>query len=261
MEFFLELVGLLKILGLLFGLPIILGLILWRLRKKDVIKEFLQPNSANASGETLSISIADAIERLQKNSRPQGQEIGIILLCGLYLVASVVWNDHSQLAAQGGALVIVTATIFRYRARMTVSKDLLGFYNDKTPVFTLDPKGFNCPLLLLDSFLARYLRASGQDAYRIEWQNIAKWSVSSNNAFYVLQLREEIQLKGNPIPRLENKSWNMMGIRREFLVGQEQKILDFAQKFMPTPINPIPVLSLDKPWYSQPLGGDKLTEF
>jgi hypothetical protein len=200
-------------------------------------------SNENDDNDRLSIPLEGALKRVQEESGLFRSNVGILLF--LLLMFPLVISKN--IPPLGSALVLIVAGFMIYQAwgKCRYAKKLLKLYDGRNiPAFILDSAGLTCPIILIDylSKAPEYLMNSGQSALCIKWSDIEKWTITPRSqrilsGLYLLELRKE-----SAVPELTG-----ITIKRDFPIEKEREIVNFAQRFLPSPIGLFPTARQDKP--------------
>ena len=200
-------------------------------------------SNENDDNDRLSIPLEGALKRVQEESGLFRSNVGILLF--MLLMFPLVISKN--IPPVGSALVLIVAGFMIYHAwgKCRYAKKLLKFYDGHNiPAFSLDSAGLTCPIILLDylSKAPEHLMNSGQSSLRIKWSDIEKWTITPRSqrvlsGLYLLALRKE-----SLVPGLTG-----ITIKRDFPVEKEREIVNFAQRFLSSPIGSFPTARQDGP--------------
>ena len=200
------------------------------------------------------------MEKAKNDSKLLVTEIVFVAFLLFIVVVIIIHNisygaSSSMKSPPEPAILGVVGIIFYIATRVKNARKFLSLSVDSPPKLILNSEGITFPIILLPNLppfekvnrKKADLLANNQASLKIKWEDIESWKVIPRKAGIIVFTENFyfITLKKKPNSETQEAIW----IERKFLVGREQEILDFAQKFLSTPIGEVPLIPAKTPWY------------
>jgi len=222
--------------------------------KTKAVPQIIPIEPMTLAYDKLTIPLDNAMGKARKDSKLAITEVVFIAFILFALCIVIIHHlSHdiplSMRTSPAPAIAGIFGLIFYIATRVINARKFLNLSSGSLPTLLLDSEGVTFPIILLPNLppfekvnrKKADLLANNQAYFKIKWEDIESWKVIPRKAgtivftenFYFITLKNKENI------------W----IERKFLVGREQEILDFAQKFLPTHIGEVPMIPAKTPWY------------